>query len=273
MKAYITLLSTVSYLPGVIVLHDSVKRSDTPYPFWVAISSSVPPEVDAKLIDRGMYVLRLPIPIKIPLNFRENSGHWGNTFDKIHLFGLTSFAKLVYLDSDMIVLKNIDELFDKPHLSAVAAGQLEHPDWIRLNSGLMVIEPEDQLPEKMVGVIDRAVEEVSALGSNKIGDQDIVNAYYRDWPHRKDLHLDDGYNLFFSDLDAYIDRHGYQISVEANKSSKNVHVVHFVGPQKPWMKWANAKHLLRIIKNKSSCKREREAFLMYLAHLKRLNLS
>jgi lipopolysaccharide biosynthesis glycosyltransferase len=59
----------------------------------------------------------------------------------------------------------------------------------------------------------------------------------------------------------------------ANKNLKEVHVVHFVGPQKPWMKWANAKHLLNTIKNKRSCKREREAFLMYLSHLKRLDLS
>ena len=263
----------MSYLPGVIVLHDSVKRTNSSYPFWVAISSSIPPEVDAKLRDRGMYVVRLPLPVKIPLTFKENSGHWGNTFDKIHLFGLTSFAKLVYLDSDMIVLKNIDELFEKSHLSAVAAGQLEHPDWTRLNSGLMVIEPENKLPEKMTGEVDRALQEVSALGSNKIGDQDIINAYYSDWPDRKDLHLDGGYNLFFSDLDAYIDRHGYQMSCEVDNNLKDVHVVHFVGPQKPWMKRANAKHLLATIKNKGSCKKEREAFLMYLAHLKRLNLS
>ena len=273
MKAYITLLSTMSYLPGVIVLHDSVKRTNTSYPFWVAISSSIPLEVDDKLRDRGMYVVRLPMPIKIPQTFKENSGHWGNTFDKIHLFGLTSFTKLVYLDSDMIVLGNIDELFERSHLSAVAAGQLEHPDWTRLNSGLMVIEPENQLSERMVEAVDRAIEEVSALGSNKIGDQDIINAYYPDWPERRDLHLDDGYNLFFSDLDAYVDRHRYQMPGEAKNNFKKVHVLHFVGPLKPWMKWANAKHLLNTIKNKSSCKKEREAFLMYLAHLKRLNLS
>lgn len=273
MKAYITLLSTLSYIPGVIVLHDSVKRTNSPYPFWVAVSSIIPQDVDDKLRDRGMNVIRLPSPIDIPLTFKENSGHWGNTFDKIHLFGLTRFSKLVYLDSDMIVLKNLDALFEKNHLSAVAAGQLEHPDWTRLNSGLMVIEPEDELPEKMVGVMDRAIKQVSALGSNKIGDQDIVNAYYPDWPDRKDLHLDDGYNLFFSDLDAYIDRHGYQMLADNKNNSRDVHVVHFVGPQKPWMKWANARHLFKIIKNKNSCKWERKAFLMYLAHLKRLSLS
>ena len=272
MKAYITLLSTISYLPGVIVLHDSIKRTNTTYPFWVAISSSISLEIEAKLSDRGMHVMRLPAPVKIPLTFKEKSGHWGNTFDKIHLFGLTYFSKLVYLDSDMVVLKNIDGLFEKPHLSAVAAGQLEHPDWTRLNSGLMVIEPVAQLSEKMVETIDRAVQEVSALGSNKIGDQDIINAYYPDWPDQKELHLDEGYNLFFSDLDTYINRHSYQIPEIQKNNSKDIYVLHFVGPQKPWMKWANIKHFLKSTRSKSSCKWERKAFLMYLDCLVRLDL-
>ena len=36
------------------------------------------------------------------------NGHWGYTFDKIHLFGLHEFSKLVYVDSDMIVRANMD---------------------------------------------------------------------------------------------------------------------------------------------------------------------
>lgn len=262
----------MNYLSGVRVLHDSVKRTSSPYPFWVALSSVIPDDVDAVLKAEGMNVLRLPAPIEIPLTFKENSGHWGNTFDKIHIFGLTEFSKLVYLDSDMIVIRNLDDLFDKPHLSAVAAGQLEHPDWTRLNSGLMVIVPEDELPQKIVNVVDRAVSEVSAIGSDKLGDQDIINAYYADWPDRKDLHLDEGFNLFFSDLDAYINRHGYQMQLD-DSNLKNVSVIHFVGPHKPWMKWANAKHFLKTVKGRNSCTWERKAFVNYLFHLKRLNLS
>lgn len=273
MKAYITLLSTASYLPGVIVLHDSVKATNSIYPFWVAISSTVPKNIDDELIKRGMRIVRLHETIKTPVAFRENSGHWGNTFDKILLFGLTNFTKIVYLDSDMLVLKNIDELFEKNHLSAVAAGQLEHPEWTRLNSGLMVINPDNQLCEKMIAIINRAVEEVTMLGTNKIGDQDIVNSYYPDWPNQNNLHLDEGYNIFFSDLDAYIDKHGYQMLVVNEKNTKQIRVIHFVGPQKPWMKWANTRHFLKTLKSKNSCKWERKLFLIYLSKLKKLNLT
>jgi len=272
MNAYITLLSTVSYLPGVIVLHDSVKHTNTSHPFWVVVSSIIPYEVDENLKARGMHVLRLTTSIKIPFSFEKESGHWANTFDKIQLFGLTNFTKLVYLDSDMLVLRNIDELFEKNHLSAVAAGQLEHDDWIRLNSGLMVIEPECQLPGKMIGMMDRAIQDITALGSNRIGDQDIINAYYPDWPDRKNLHLDEGYNIFVSNLDAYIHKHDYAISMDGEKNIKDIYVLHFVGPKKPWMRWARSRHFLDTFKNRHDYKWEIKAFLMYTSRLKKLNI-
>jgi len=273
MNAYITLLSTVSYLPGVIVLHDSVKHTNTPHPFWVAISSNIPHEVDESLKARGMHVLRLPTSIKIPHSFKRDSGHWGNTFDKLQIFGLTNFTKLVYLDSDMLVLRNIDKLFEKSHLSAVAAGQSEHADWTRLNSGVMVIEPEYQLPEKMVDVLDCAIKDVTALGSNRIGDQDIVNAYYPDWPDNKNLHLDEGYNIFVSSLDVYINKHDYFISVDEQKNSKNIYILHFVGSKKPWMQWARLRHFLSTLKNRRNYKWEIKAFSIYESRLKKLKLN
>lgn len=272
MKAYITLLSTMSYLPGLIVLHDSVKSTNTSYPFWVAVSSTIPYSIDEKLRSSGMNVVRLSESICIPSSFQKHSGHWGNTFDKIQLFGLTDFSKLVYLDSDMLVLKNVDELFEKRHLSAVAAGQLERPEWTRLNSGLMVITPDHQLPEKMLGVMDRAIQQITLLGSNKIGDQDIVNAYYPDWPGQKDLHLDERYNIFISDLDVYISKHGYQISVDDKKTLRDIRVIHFVGPKKPWMKWAKAIYFLNNFKNRNASPWEKQAFLMYLSRLKKLDM-
>lgn len=273
MKAYITLLSTLDYLPGVIVLHDSVRRTKPSHPFWVAVSSAIPHEIDDRLRTRGMKVTRLAKPVEIPSTFRENSGHWGNTFDKIHLFGLRDFSKLVYLDSDMIVMKNIDELFERDHLSAVAAGRLEHPDWTRLNSGLMVIEPEESLPERMIAAVPRAIADVTALGGDKIGDQDVVNAYYSDWPSRKNLHLDDGYNIFYTDLDAYVKKHGYHMPLENESRANEVKVIHYVGPSKPWMKWANARHFIGSLKQNNAFSWERKAFMLYLDRLKKLNLS
>lgn len=268
MRAYITLLSTMSYLPGVIALSESLRQVKARYPLCVAISENIPQDVDELLRQKNLHVIRLPASIQIPEKFKEKSGHWGNTFDKLHLFGLTGFSKLVYLDSDMMVLTNIDELFGKPHMSAVAAGRLVHPDWQRLNSGLMVIEPAPQLPEKIAATLEKALSEIKSLGNESLGDQDLINAYYADWPASEQLHLDDGYNIFYSDMDTYMNQHGYCLPGASGKESKLVRVVHFVGRHKPWMKWAGFRHFFSTFRKRPSTKWERMAFLMYHRLLK-----
>lgn len=263
MKAYITLLSTFDYLPGVMVLQESLRQVGSSYPLWVAISQRIPEDVETFLEDNGLEVIRVPKHIEIPSALKEKSGHWGNTFEKLHLFGLTNFEKLVYIDSDMMVLENIDELFDKPHMSAVAAGRLVHPGWRRLNSGLMVIVPQYHLPEKIAGALQKAISETQSLGNEYLGDQDVINAYYGEWQNLKNLHLDDGYNMFYSDIDAYANMHAYYFPPVRDEKEKMIRVVHFVGRHKPWMNWAGPWYFYKALKKKTPSKLERKAFLMY----------
>jgi glycogenin glucosyltransferase len=266
MKAYVTLLSTESYLPGVFGLFKSLQQVKSAHPLWVGVSSSIPREVEEVLRERGMHVTRLPEGITIPSSLKEKSGHWAHTFDKLHVFGLISFSKLVYVDSDMMVMKNIDELFEKPHMSAVAAGRLVNPSWERLNSGLMVIEPELGLPQRIAGALQKAQQEIASLGNEAIGDQDLINAYYSDWPGSAKLHLDEGYNVFHEHADAYIDEHGYRLLDSGDDelgAAKLIRVVHFIGRDKPWMKWAAVRHFSNTFRRMSSTKWERKVFKMY----------
>lgn len=273
MNAYITLLSTLNYLPGVLVLHESLCQVGAAYPLHVAVSKNIPGHVDALLAQRGMAVIRLPAPIEIPAVFQEKSGHWNYTFDKLHLFGLTQFDKLVYLDSDMMVLANIDELFARPHMSAVAAGRMVHPDWRRLNSGLMVIVPERSLPEKISATLHKAITEVQALGSQYLGDQDLINAYYNEWPYLKNLHLDDGYNMFYSEIDVYLGKHGYALPPARAHQGRLVRIVHFVGPHKPWMPWAEVRFLFNTFRKETPAPWERTVFRLYRGLLKKSGVS
>ena len=161
MRAYITLLSTENYLPGVFALHESLKRSGTPHPFVVAVADQISPEIDAIIERTGIIVRRIPPTTAIPKDMIEGNGHWGHTFDKVHLFGMHEFEKLVYVDSDMLVLANMDELFDRPHMSAVPAGRLVHSGWVRLNGGLLVIEPKKGLADGIFATLPQAKKEVA----------------------------------------------------------------------------------------------------------------
>ena len=59
------------------------------------------------------------------------------TFTKLNIWTLTSYTKIVYLDTDVLVLKNIDDLFQRDELSA--GPEDLWPDVF--NSGVLVIEP------------------------------------------------------------------------------------------------------------------------------------
>lgn len=62
---------------------------------------------------------------------------WRFRYSKLLMWNMVQYRKIVYLDSDLLVLDSIDSLFEKPQLSAV-------PDTVppdKFNSGLMVVEP------------------------------------------------------------------------------------------------------------------------------------
>lgn len=267
MRAYITLLSTENYLPGVLALHKSLKRTGTPYSFVSAVSSHIAPEIDPLLENAGIIVRRIPKTTLIPKDMVDNNGHWGHTFDKVHLFGLPGFDKLVYADSDMIVLENMDELFDKPHMSAVAAGLLVDSSFTRLNGGLMVIEPEDKLADRIFETLPKALAEVAEMGGKAIGDQDLINAYYPEWRTTPELQLGQGYNMFQCYLDQHIEEHGFRLPQHFSQAPGNngqpIKIVHFIGPRKPWMKGAVIRQYWRLLKYGRAVKWEHKLFSEY----------
>jgi glycogenin len=263
MKAYATLLSTRNYLPGVLALHESLRRHGARYPLVVGISAGLDEQTKHQLRQAGILVRDIPPSLAIPKEMVDGNGHWGHTFDKIQLFGLTEFSKLVYVDSDMIVLSNIDELFDKPHMSGVAAGRLVNPDWKRLNGGLMVIEPQAGLAEKIFGALPQALAEMKERGDHAIGDQDLLNAYYPGWASTPELEVDQGYNVFQCHLDDYIEKHDYRLPDDTAHGGRAVKIVHFIGPRKPWMKGAVIRHYLRVLREGRAVKWERRMFGVY----------
>jgi glycogenin glucosyltransferase len=248
MRAFITLLSTSSYLPGVACLAASLRATGTELPLVVALSHGVPQDVREQVaaMPGVARVLVLPPGDLLPPSALRQAHHWDHTFDKLRLFGLSEFSKLVYLDSDMVVLQGLDGLFEAPHMAAVAAGRLVHPDWTRLNSGLMVIEPQDGLPERIAQTLATAMNQMAGDGRPALGDQDLINSYYPDWP-LAGPHLDQSYNVFFDHVDAYLATGRYTLPGQPGRSAvkgQPLRVVHFVGRDKPWMARGRLRHLL-----------------------------
>lgn len=136
----------------------------------------------------------------------------------------------------MMILRNIDFLFEYPHMSAVVSGQTRYPQWKDLNSGLMVIEPDESMHKKLLSLIPQTVKR-RELEGYLCGDQDVFHEYMPTWKDKNNLHLDEKYNLFFHDVDYLIRKGKYKL--------QDMHVIHFAGAVKPWM-WSRTKMLHNI---------------------------
>lgn len=108
-----------------------------------------------------------------------------NVYTKLRAWELIDLDKIVLLDADVITLQNIDDLFERPCLSA--APDFFLPD--RFNSGLMVIEPSTEMLDRMLKVL-------WDTSSYDGGDQGFLNSYFSDWYAMEVSHrLPAGYNL------------------------------------------------------------------------------
>lgn len=246
MNAYITLLSSQNYLPGVLALSNSLRKVKSAYPLFCTLSKGINIEVENALERHGIRCIRLDENVvSSDANPEERSfSHWNFTFDKLQVWGLDGFEKLIFLDSDMLVLNNIDHLFEKEAFSAVCAGKSYpgHESWNSLNSGLVVICPDKDVKKALVDLTAHVISKFQAV-NELVGDQDILHEFLPDWKDENQLHLDEGYNMFADYLTWYIRNKGYAV----NGKGKPIYVIHFIGKLKPWMK-PNVKQFLWLLR-------------------------
>ena len=237
MKAYLTLLSSANYLRGLLVLHRSLKAHQPSYPLIVWITDEVvksnPELLDILDSQEVQYeFLEDTFEISESAAAEFSSHRWGATFDKLKLFSMTQFEKIVLLDSDMLITKNIDHLFDLPHLTSCCESDLVtgFEDWSLPNSGMMVIEPEEGLGQKVFDVWP-VVQQRKPI----FGDQDLIHEYFRAiFTRNEDWRIPAKFNCFTKLTDQIIAERGYNLNLEAPDDG-TIAILHFCIHIKPWL--------------------------------------
>jgi glycogenin len=229
--SFISVLTTDDYLEGILVLNYSLAKTNSRYPFVLLITPNLSKGVIESLVKHNIHCITIQ-NIENPGTINKLTFRWHFTYSKLNIFGLNQFDKLVYLDADMLILNNIDELFEKPHMSAVNSGGMlpNLLSWTQLNSGLIVVEPSTELFDDMLSKVGK----IENIGSES--DQDFLHAYYFNWPNQKELHLGHGYNIFQIHLDEYNQLFGYDF----NHAQKPIKIIHYIGETKPWHLYKSA---------------------------------
>ncbi|XP_022144543.1 inositol phosphorylceramide glucuronosyltransferase 1 [Momordica charantia] len=231
--AYVTLLYGDEFLLGVRVLGKSIRHTGSKKDMVALISDGVS-EYAKQLLEADGWIVE-----KISLLANPNQIHpsrfWG-VYTKLKIFNMTNYRKVVYLDADTIVLKNIEDLFECSKFCA----NLKHSE--RLNSGVMVVEPSETIFNDMMS-------KVNTLPSYTGGDQGFLNSYYSNFPNahvfepnlppevrrsRPAPKMERLSTLYNADVGLYMLANKWMVD------ESELRVIHYtLGPLKPWDWWTS----------------------------------
>ena len=165
--AFVILSSNDLFVPGAVAAAKSLQMCKTKYPVYCMVTDEVSDESIAALEAAKCSVMKVPkIGSKISGDDRFTLESNWLTFTKLNVFNLTQFDKVVYLDADTLVLKNVDDMLDFPALSGYC---LAHTG--EVEAGVLVIEPN----EKVFNDLMEYKEQENWLHH----DQTLINWYFR----------------------------------------------------------------------------------------------
>ncbi|KAJ3360289.1 Glycogenin-1 [Allomyces javanicus] len=217
-KAWVTLLTSDAYADGALVLATSLRAVGTQYPIMVMHTPHVRAHTRTRLAAAFDRVIPVgPIFVDDPrLALLNGRPELRTSFTKLRAWTLTQFEKLVFLDADTLVVQNLDDLMDRPELSA--APDAGWPDMF--NSGVFTLVPSIDTYRAL-----RA--HLREHGSIDGGDQGLLNAFFGEaW------RVDPARRLPFTDNMTPTANYMYLPALRAFASS--VRVLHFIGRIKPW---------------------------------------
>ena len=208
-QAYVTLLSSKNYIDAVAILALSLQIANSKYPLLVAITE----EIFSIELEQLLKNLNCKIKIIKSLEYslitkkKYNNQAVLNTASKIQIFDFKEWDKLIYLDSDALILKNIDELFKKPDGSMIYIDNQPYGF-----TGLFIIEPKAHLEKDFY---------LTLMQHCNVFDGDLLGKlwfFIKNSPNHQ------------------IPYYYFQNYTPTNNIDKRIKVIHFCNQPKPWLK-------------------------------------
>ncbi|KAI7848926.1 nucleotide-diphospho-sugar transferase [Circinella umbellata] len=197
-----------------VLVHSLVVNARTKHDIIVLVLPPVSQTVREQLKYLGAQIIEIE-KINYPWKETEAAVKEGYNkacrYSKLHLWNLTKYRKVVFLDADTLVVQQIDELFQRPQFSgAIDAGGV-------VNTGVFVAQPSKEIFLDMLDIYEKAP-------SYNRGDQGFLNWYF----NQSSVHVLPGYyNLMikFMHFSNLVASHVYRNTVK---------IVHFTSEIKPW---------------------------------------
>ncbi|XP_059650259.1 putative UDP-glucuronate:xylan alpha-glucuronosyltransferase 4 [Cornus florida] len=204
-EAYVTVLhSSEAYVCGAIALAQSIIQTNSTKDLVLLADNSISAKSLQGLKAAGWKIKRIQ-RIRSPQAKRDAYNEWN--YSKLQMWRLIEYDKLIFVDADLLVLRNMDEFFIYPQLSAVGN------DKFLFNSGVMVVEPSECTYQTLM-------KNRFAVDSYNGGDQGFLNEVFT-WWHRLPSRLN--HLKIFS-----------RVQDTKHEVPKDVYAIHYLG-LKPWV--------------------------------------
>ena len=208
--AYCTLLSSEDYLDAVLVLYQSLQAVKAQYPLFVIVTEQVANNRNILLILNSagiLYDVVKTLSYSDQTKQGNENGTVLNTASKIQIFTMKQWDKLVYLDADILILKNLDHLFKYPD-----GAMLKYHDDENGFTALFVIEPA-QHSKKELEYYYSLLQHMECFDGDLLG-----NLWFM-------VRHDKNYQISPNHLSYFINR----------ELDDNIYAVHYCNVEKPWL--------------------------------------
>eukprot|EP00850_Spirogloea_muscicola_P002004 SM000007S20964 [mRNA] locus=s7:1251566:1253235:+ [translate_table: standard] len=277
--AYVTLLMGAGlYWKGVVGLAKSLQRTGTRFPFVVLVSADVPSSHLSVLLSSGCQLLvslaakARPAVVMLLLSQKfccaacpprlQGRGderfavaHYALNYTKLNIWDLDDqYDRLIYLDADMLVLRNLDHLFQEVPPERLA-GVLDcfcegwsHPQTRRGRNGYCQVAPDTKpwagdIPAPALyfnagmlvlqpsrGLFRDLLSNLRTFPPTPLAEQDFLNAYFE----KAFFRLVNEYNVLLP----YLWHHPEKVKLE------EAYIIHYsVTGSKPWAFNPTAEHM------------------------------
>ncbi|EXC01426.1 hypothetical protein L484_021997 [Morus notabilis] len=232
-EAYVTLLYGNDFLLGARVLGKSIQDTGSTKDMVALVTDGVS-DYAMKLLEADGWIVTKVGLVENP-NYEVRPRRLWGVYTKLRIFNMTNYKKVVYLDADTIVVRNIENMFKCGKFCAI----LKHSE--RFNAGVLVVEPSRK-------VFDDMISKVKTLESYTGGDQGFLDAYFSGFINARvfDPNLPQEVvnskpvpemerlpTIFNADVGQYM------ISNKWKVNESEISVLHYtIGPLKPWDWWA-----------------------------------
>nr|XP_043607758.1 UDP-glucuronate:xylan alpha-glucuronosyltransferase 1-like [Erigeron canadensis] len=213
-EAYVTILHSAHvYVCGAIAAAQSIRMSGSNRDLVILVDETIS-DYHRSGLELAGWKIRTIQRIRNPKAEKDAYNEWN--YSKFRLWQLTDYEKIIFIDADLLILKNIDFLFGMPEISATGNnGTL-------FNSGVMVIEPSNC-------TFNLLMDHINEITSYNGGDQGYLNEIFT-WWHRIPKSINFLKNFWIGDDDETIEKKTRLFGA----NPPELYVLHYLG-MKPWL--------------------------------------